>query len=55
MIGEHVTNDLDAGRGLGERTGDRGADLPAVEHAVDAAHVVEVVMADDQQRNVMDV
>jgi len=55
VIGEHVTNDLDAGRGLGKRTGDRGADLPAVEHAVDTADVVEVVMADDQQRDVVHV
>ena len=55
MIGEHVSNDLDAGRGLGERPGDHSTDPAAVEHAVDTADVVEVVMADDQQRNVMDV
>jgi hypothetical protein len=51
MIGEHLTNTLDAGRGLGERTGDHGADPPAVEDAVDTADVVEVVMAEDQQRD----
>jgi hypothetical protein len=53
--GEHVANDVDAGRRLGERTGHDGADLAAVEYAVDTADVVEVVVAEDQQRDVADV
>ena len=55
VIGEHVTNNLDTGSRFGERTGEHGTDLPAVEHAVDAADVVEVVVADDQQRDPVDV
>lgn len=55
VISEDVANHLDPGRRLSKRTGQHLPDLPTVEHARDAAHVVQVVVAEQQQRDLVHV